>query len=120
MEQTYSEAPVSRPQPEEFKLRKLKVSLGNAYVRLAARDRQKVIRAMAEFTFGKKSSATYWDPWSNDEMKRCYLQLKPISKKMANDLRRWASEHLKAGWNNRLALKALMDELDCRRSIEEP
>jgi len=51
MEQTYSEAPVSRPQPEEFKLRKLKVSLGNAYVRLAARDRQKVIRAMAEFTF---------------------------------------------------------------------
>ena len=29
-------------------------------------------------------------------MKRCYLQLQPISQKMANHLRCWASELLKA------------------------
>ena len=120
MEETYSEGPVSEPQPDEIKVRKLKVTLGNAYVRLAARDRQKVMRTFKQFAFGTKSSVSYWDPWSKDEMKRCYLQLKPISQKMANDLRRWASELLKVGWNNRLALKSLMDELDCRRSIEEP
>jgi hypothetical protein len=120
MGQTYSEGPDSGPQPDEFKLRKLKVTLGNAYVRLAARDRRKVMRTLEQFAFGKKSSVGYWDPWSKDEMKRCHLQLKPISPKMANDLRRWASELLKVGWNNRLALKSLMDELDGRRSIEEP
>jgi hypothetical protein len=120
MVQTHSEGTVPGPQPGEVKLRKLKVTLGNAYVRLAARDRQKVMRTLKQFAFGKKSSVSYWDPWSKDEAKLCHLQLKPISPKMANDLRRWASELLKVGWNNRLALKSLIDDLDCRRSIEEP
>ena len=52
-------------------------------------------------------------------MQACYLQLKSISQKMANDLRRWASELLKTGWNDRLALKSLMDELD-PDGVEEP
>jgi hypothetical protein len=120
MVQTHSEGAVPGPQPGEVKLRKLKVTLGNAYVRLTARDRQKVMRTLEQFTYGKKSSASHWYFWSKDEMKSCYLQLKPISQKMANDLRRWALELLKVGHNNRLAAKSLMDELSCRRSIEEP
>lgn len=120
MEQICGEDPVSIPEPDEFKLRKLTVALANAYVQLAARDRQKVMRSLEQFTFGKKSSVGYWDPWTKDELKNCYLQLKPISQKMANDLRRWGSELFKAGWNDRLSLKVLMDELHVRRSIEVP
>jgi hypothetical protein len=119
MVQTHSEGPVSVPQPDKFKLRKLQVALGNTYVRLAARDRHKVMRSLKQFAFPTGSGADYSDPWSKDEMNDCHLQLKPISQKMANDLRRWASELLKAGWNYRLALQCLMDELDGRRSIEE-
>ncbi len=51
---------------------------------------------------------------SNDPLSLYYLQLQPISQKMANDLRRWASSPLKARRNNKLALKCLMDELVCR------
>jgi hypothetical protein len=120
MNKTSSEGLVSGPQPDEIKLRKLMVILGNDYVRLAARERKKVMRALEQSAFGKKSSVGYWDPWSEDEMKRCYMRLKPISPKMANDFRRWASELLKVGRNDKLAIKSLMDELDCRRSIEEP
>ena len=78
------------------------------------------MRLLEQFTFGKTSTASYWDRWSKDDMKSCYLQLQPISQKMANDLRRWASELLKAGRNNKLALKCLMDELVCRGWIGEP
>jgi hypothetical protein len=39
---------------------------------------------------------------------------------MANDFRRWASMHLKAKHNSRLALKSLIDELVVRPWIEEP
>jgi hypothetical protein len=46
--------------------------------------------------------------------------MKPISPKMANDFRRWAAELLRTGGNNNLALKCLMDELVCRRWLEEP
>jgi hypothetical protein len=114
MERIYSEGPASFTQPDEFKLRKLTVRLGNAYVRLGARDRNKVMRALEQFTFGTKSRVGYWDMWSKDELKCCYLQLKPISQKMAKDLRRWASKLLRLGHNNRLALKCLTDELDGR------
>jgi hypothetical protein len=107
-------------QPDDFKLRKVLVNLGNAYVRLAARDRRKVMRLLEQLAFGKASSVSYWDRWSKEDMKRCYLQLQPISQKMANDLRRWASEHLKAGRNNKLTLKCLMDELVRRVWMEEP
>lgn len=107
-------------QPDDFKLRKLVVNLGNAYVRLAARDRRKVMRLFEQIAFGKASSASYWDRWSKDDMKTCYLQLQPISQKFANYMRRWAAQHLKTGGNNKLALKCLMDELECRTWIEDP
>lgn len=107
-------------QPDDFKLRKLVANLGNAYVRLAAKDRQKVMRLIEKFTFGNASSVSYWDRWSKDEMTRCFLQMKPVSAKIANDFRRWANELLKAGRNYKLALKCLMDELQVRTWIEEP
>ena len=120
MEQTYCDGSVAEPQPDEFKLRKLRVNLGNAFVRLAARDRLKVMRSLNQFTFGKTGTVSYRDPWSKDDMKCCYLQLQPISQKMANDFRRWASMHLKAKHNNRLALKSFIEELAVRSWIEEP
>ncbi len=120
MDQTSSDGAVAEPQPDDFKLRKLRVNLGNAYVRLAVRDRQKVMRLLEQFAFGKASTASYWDLWSKNDAKSCYLLLKPISPKMANDLRRWASELLKTGGNDKLALKCLMDELIIRTWIEEP
>ena len=115
-----SVGPVLGSPPDGFKLRKLIVNLGNAYARLSARDRRKVMRCLEQFTFGTNSSAAYWDTWSKDDAKRCYLQLQPISQKMANDLRRWAAELLKTGGNKKLAVKCLMDELIVRTWIEEP
>ena len=76
--------------------------------------------ALKKFAFGKAKSALYRDLWSKDDAKNCYLVLKAISPKMANDFRSWASELLKAGGNNKLALKCLMDELVIRTWIEEP
>ena len=120
MRNTYSEASVTAPQPDEIKLRRLKVTLGNLYVRLAARERRKVMRLLEQFTFGKKRSAADSDPWSKAEMKLCYSQLVPISQEFANDFRRWASELLRVGHNNRLALRCLLDELEVRTWIEDP
>jgi len=120
MEKTYGEESVAVMLPDNLKLRKLVVNLGNAYVRLAPRDRRRVMRALEQFAFGKTNTASYWDLWSKDDAKSCYLLLKPISPKMANDLRRWASELLKTGGNDKLALKCLMDELEVRTWIEEP
>jgi hypothetical protein len=120
MEKAMSEGLVAGPQPDDFKLRKLLVNLGNAYVRLTARDRRKVMHLLKQLAFGKASSASYWDLWSKDDAKSCYLLLKPISPKMASDLRRWTSGLLKTGGNNKLALKCLMDELTVRTWIEEP
>jgi hypothetical protein len=105
---------------DALELSKVEAHLGNSFVRLSAVDRKRAMRALGEFVFGKNSSFAYWDLWSKAEMKTCYLRLKPISQEMANDLRRWASEHLKAGHNNRLALKCLIDELVVRHWIEEP
>jgi hypothetical protein len=120
MKKAFNEGPVAGPQPVDFELRKLVVNIANTYVRLTAKDRRKVMRLLEQFTFGKASSASYWDRWSTDDMKHCYLQLQPISQTMANYWRRWASELLEAGRNNKLAMKCLMDELVCRRWIEEP
>ena len=78
------------------------------------------MRALEQFTFGKAKEASYWDRWSKEDAKSCVFQLKPISSKMATDLRRWASKLLKIGCNNKLALKCLMDELTVRTWIEEP
>ena len=107
-------------QPGDFKLRKLVVNLGNAYVRLAAKDRRKVIRLIEKFAFGNASSVSYWDRWSKDEMKRCFLHMKPMSPKVANDFRRWANELLKTGRNNKLQINILMCELEVREWIEDP
>jgi hypothetical protein len=107
-------------QPCDFKLRKLVVNLGNAYVRLAAKDRRKVMRLIEKFAFGNASSVSYWDRWCKDEMKRCFLQMKPISPKVADDFRRWANQLLKTGRNNKLHLNFLMGELEVREWIEDP
>ena len=114
MEQTYSDGSVAQPQPDAFKLRKSVVNLGNAYMRLAAPDRRKVLCLLDNFLLGKAGPASTWDRWSKDEMKSCYLKLQPISQKMANDLRRWASELLKTGRHDRFAVCVLKDELQER------
>jgi hypothetical protein len=120
MQKATSEGPVIGPQPDNLKLRKLIVRLGNAYVRLTPRDRRKVMRLLKQLAFGKADSASYWDLWSKDDAKSCYLLLRPISTKMSNDFRRWTSEHLRARGNCKLVLKCLMDELEVRTWIEEP
>ena len=120
MEERKNRVRAAGTQPDDFKLRKLEVNLGNAYMRLAARDRRKVMRLFGQIVFGKGSSGSYWDNWSKDDMKTCYLQLLPISQKFAKDMRRWASQISKTGDNNKLALKCLIEELIYRRWIEEP
>lgn len=120
MKEPLSEGPSQGPPPEYLEFRRIVVGLGNAYVRLGARDRRKVIRALKEFAFGKANTASYWDLWSKDDAECCYLKLKSISPKMANLLRRWASAVLRIGRNNKLALKCLVDELEVRTWIEEP
>jgi hypothetical protein len=119
MKKIKREGSVVEAQPDYLKLRRFLVNLGNAYVRLSAPDRRKVMRLLERFAFGKASSVSDWDRWSKDDMQACYLKLQPISQKMANDMRRWASELLKTGHNKKLALKCLIDELDFRRWIEE-
>ena len=111
---------VAGPQSNEFEIRKLTTKLGNSFVRLTAAERRKVMRTLKQFTFGKASSASERDLWSEDEAKTCYLLLKPISPKMANDFRRWTSEHLKTGRNYKLVLDSLMGTLDVRAWIEDP
>ena len=84
------------------------------------RKRQNVMHALEHFAFGKANTASYWDVWSKDDADRCYLQLRPISQKMANDFHHWAAMVLEVGRNNKLALKCLMDELIVRTWIDEP
>jgi hypothetical protein len=120
MKRTCSDGLIAGLQSNDFEYRKLMIYQGNSYVRLSARDRRDVMRALKQFTFGKAKDASYWDRWSKEDMESCFLQLKPISPKMANDFHRWASGLLKTGRNNKLALKCLMDELTVRTWIEEP
>jgi len=111
---------IAEPQPNNLNISKLIVNLANDYVRLGKCDRRKAMRVLKKFLLGKASSVSYWDRWSKDDMKCCYLQLQPISKKMANDFRRWAAELLKAERNNKLALICLIDDLEVRTWIEDP
>lgn len=111
---------VPGPQPNEFEIRKLTVKLGNSFVRLTAAERRKVMRALEQFTFGKATSVSERDLWSKDEAKTCYQVLKLISPKMANDFRRWTSEHFKAERNIKLTLFCLKEELEYRTWIEDP
>ena len=106
--------------PNDFKIHKLLVSLGNTYVRRTAADRRKVMRALNKFAFGKSNSVFLCDLWSEDDAKSCYLELKAISPKMANDFRSWAAELLRVGHNRMGALKRLEDTLVVRTWMEEP
>jgi hypothetical protein len=120
MEKAHSNGLQAGPQSNEFEIRKLTTKLGNSFVRLTAAERRKVMRALKQFIFFKASSVSARELWSKDEAKTCYLLLKPISPKMANDFRRWTSEHLKIGRNNKLVLDCLMGTLDIRAWIEDP
>jgi hypothetical protein len=119
MNQTQNQGSDAGPQLDTIKVKKIVVNMGNTYVRLAARDRRKVKRLIEKVIFKKADSAYYWDRWTKEEMQACYMQLLPISQKMANGWRRWASAHLKAGENYCLSINVLMDTLICRRWIEE-
>ena len=78
MEKASSEEPVQGPPPDGLKLRKLMVNLGNAFVRLTAADRRKVMRLIQHFAFGKNRTVSYWEHWSNDGLKFCCLQMKRL------------------------------------------
>ena len=119
MDQTQNQGWDAEPKLNAIKVQKIEVNLGNTYVRLAACDRRKVMRLLERFIYKRTGSYHYMDPWTRDEMRACYLQLRTISPTMANGWRRWASAHLKAGCNQRLAIGVLVDTLICRRWIEE-
>jgi cellobiose phosphorylase len=89
-----------------------------AYVRLPARERRKVLRLLQRLAYRKTGTNSYWDRWTTDDMRACYLKLQPISQKLANGWRRWASPHLKAGLNYRLAMIVLVDSMVCQMWIE--
>ena len=120
MERIHIEESDTEQRPDELKIRRIVVNLGNVFVRLTAADRKKVLRILEKVAYGKTGTTFYWDCWSEDDMRACHRQLKPISQKMAYGWSRWASLHLKAACNNRLAMKRLVDELVCRTWIEEP
>jgi hypothetical protein len=120
MTKTCSEGLLAGPQPNDFKIRKLLVSLGNTYVRCTPAERRNIMRALKTFAFGKAKSISLYDTWSEDDAKTCDQTLKAISPKMANDFRRWAAELLRDGRNIVGNVKRLEDELVVRASIEEP
>jgi len=67
------------------------------------------MRLLERFIYKKTGYSYYsWDLWTKDEMLVCYMKLQGISQQMANDWRRWASAHLKAGQNYRSAIRALL------------
>jgi cellobiose phosphorylase len=90
----------------------------NAYVRLPAPERRNVLRLLRRLAYRKTGTNSYWDRWTTDDMRACYLKLQPISQKLANGWRRWASPHLKAGLNYRLAMIVLVDSMVCQMWIE--
>ena len=120
MKKTNGDGPAAGQQPDDLERRKLVVNLGNIFVRLTLAKRRKAMTLLERFTFGNSSSVSYWDSWTKEDSQSCYLRLKLISPKMANYFRRWASELLKTGGNNKLALKCLLDDLTTRTWIEEP
>lgn len=119
MSKAFNGGPIAKPQPDDLKLRKLVVKLGNAYVGLSTQDRRKVLRLLERVIFGEKTAVSFWDRWSQEDMRACYTQLQPISQKIAKVWHRWASEHLKTGHNICLVVRCLMDELICRMWREE-
>jgi hypothetical protein len=123
MDKTKSNERAAGPQFDFTKTLKAEVKLGNAFVRLTAKDRRKVLRLFEHLLYGKLQgkvgSSPFWDQWTEDDMLAFYQQLLPISQKMANDWRGWACEYLKGGCSIRAAVEFLVDELAFRRWIED-
>lgn len=89
------------------------------YLRLATPDRRKVLRLLERLAYRKAGTNSYFDRWTTDDMRSCYLQFQRISQEVAKRWRRWASVHSKAGLNNRLVIICLVDTLVCQMWIEE-
>ena len=101
-------------QPDGLKLHELVVKLGNDYMRLTASDRRGAMRLLDEFFLGQADTLPTWEHWSEDDMQACCLQLQPVSQRLANDFRRWASELLRTRRNSRFEVGRLKDELQER------
>ncbi len=110
MEKTHRKGSVAVTWPDDSKFRKVNARLRNAFMRLAAPDREKVRRIIAQFTFGKACSTSYWEWSSKENLESCYRQLQRISQKMADDLCRLASELLRLKPGYYLALKSLTEQ----------
>ena len=117
MKKTNGKGPLAVLGPIELRLDRLLGKLVKAYGRLAEPDRQRVKRLTFEFSSGKTSTASRHHAWTKADIKRCYLQLQPISQKMANDFRLWASEYRETEHQFRLAFGSLIADLvRCKRS----
>ncbi len=114
-----SDGPVAALRSMALRLDRLVVKLGEANVRLAEPDRQRVVILIDEFCSGKTSTASPRYCWSKAEIERCYLQLQPISQEMANDFRSWASEYREAEHQCNLLFRSRIAELVRRSPSEE-
>ncbi|MFZ0959760.1 MAG: hypothetical protein WAO35_02565 [Terriglobia bacterium] len=115
MKKTHREGSVAVTWPDDDKFRKVNAKLRNAFMRLAASDREKVMRIITQFTFGKACSISYWEWSSKENLESCYRQLQRISQKMAEDLRSLASELLRLKPGYYLALKSLTEKARRRK-----
>ena len=77
------------------------------------------MRLTEEFSTGKTSTASHRYPWSKADIERCYLQLQPISQKMADDFHSWASEYLETEHLFRSAFRSRIAELVRRKRSEK-
>ncbi len=111
MAKTCSYGPVAALRPIELRLNRLLRTLTKTYSRLAEPDRQRAKRLTAEFIFGKSSTPSHRYPWSKADIERCCLQLQPISQKLANEFRCWASEYRETEHQFRLAFGSLIADL---------
>ena len=120
MGKTHVEGPNMGLQVDAIELRKVEVNLGNAFVRLGAADRRKVLRSLEQLVYGNSETTSHWDLWTKDDVGRCYRKLLRISQEMADGWGRWAFTLLKTGNNTRQNMKCFVDELVWREWIEEP
>ena len=79
------------------------------------------MRFLERLVYNKTNNITsYRDSRTKVDLQDCYMELRPISPKLATCFRRLATMLLKAGHNNCLAMKAVVDELEVRTWIEDP
>ncbi len=110
MKKTNLEWPASALRPIELKLRRLVSKLARACVRLAEPDKQMAVHLLVEFC-SRKTRASHRYAWLKADIERCYLQLQPISQKIANDFRSWASQYRETEYQFRLAYRSRIAEL---------